>query len=64
MDDTQMIGWLQRHATALRLQDEDAFRGPTYCLEWIDNKAIPHKTTGCDLRDCVRGAVVGETVSA
>lgn len=58
MDDTQMLDWLQHHATALRLQDEDAFRGATYCLEWIDNEAITHKTTGCNLRDCVRGAVL------
>ena len=55
-----MLDWLQHHATGLRLHDEDEFRGTTYALDWIDFRATPHTTVGCDLRDCVRGAVVGE----
>ena len=58
MNDTNIVDWLQHHATALRLHDEDAFGNTTYVLEWIDADAMPHTTTGCDLRDCVRGAVV------
>ena len=63
MNDTNIVDWLQNHATALRLRDEDAFGNTTYVLDWIDKNAMPHTTVGCDLRDCVRGAVVGEIMN-
>ena len=58
MDDTQILDWLQQHATELRLEPTD------YRLLWIDGWARQHETKGCDLRDCVRGAVAGEVVGA
>jgi hypothetical protein len=56
MTDTKLLNWLQENATAFRqLTSEE------YELSWLDYDACEHKTLGRDLRDCIRGAIVGET---
>ncbi len=60
MNDTEMLDWLQKNGEAIYTVQ---INGTGYLvLEWNDENGETQCTYGCDLRDAIRGAVVGENV--
>ena len=61
MDDTQMLNWLHQNMISYRctfmINDvgEDIHE-----LIWLDLNGVNRSTFGVDIRDCIRGAVLGE----
>jgi hypothetical protein len=57
MSDKDIIDWLQDRFTKFA---EDNFGERPFTLDYIGNDGSPMYVEGADLRDCVRGAAVGE----
>ena len=53
MGDSQIIDWMQEHASVFRLYDVDVFGNKRYVLEWIDDNGTTYESHGISLRDCV-----------
>jgi len=55
--DTDMLDWLNDHLSAFRY----GFSESECELEWIDHQGYTKIVKGLNLRDCIRGAVAGES---
>jgi len=60
MNDSQILDWLQIHASNWRLVDEGSNYDPAckYELDWIDKHGYTRHVYGANLRDCVHGALI------
>jgi len=58
MNDSQILDWLQIHASNWRLVDGPYDLPHKYELDWIDKNGYTRHVYGANLRDCVHGALI------
>jgi len=53
MNDSKLIDWMEMHCKTIFQKDWEDFS-----IEWFDCNGYPRRTDGCNLRDCILGAMI------
>lgn len=54
MDDRQILEWVEAHVIGIYR----GYRKEFYSIQWLDNHGHQRSTAGCNLKDCVLGAIL------